>query len=122
MPSFVQYKHSVGESGHQKYFEPGPFKGHCRRQLYSGHSRHLDNFDSFSGETRPTTNACSCEVMNGLLRKCHPSFSISIPSSNPDISSTLSWGRSRVITVAKSTPDIPGIWKSDKRSWISPSK
>ena len=45
---------------------------------------------SISGETRPTTSARSCEATNGFARKCHPSLSTSIPSGNPDISSTLS--------------------------------
>ncbi len=80
----------------------------------------FENFDFLSGEMRPTTSARSWEVTNGFARKCHPSLRTSIPSGNPDISSTLSCGRSRVIAVAKSTPDIPVIWKSDRRRSIAP--
>ena len=59
--------------------------------------------------------ARSCDAMNGFAKKCQPALSTSIPLSNPDISSTLSSERSAVIAVANSMPEIPGIWKSDKR-------
>src|SRR5580700_12259971 len=75
----------------------------------------LTNLDFLSGETRPAMSAHSCEGINGLARKCHPSLSTSIPSANPDISNTRRLGRSTLILVANSTPDIPGIWKSDRR-------
>ena len=50
---------------------------------------------------------------------CHPSLSTSIPAGNPDISNTWICGRSRLISVAKSIPDIPGIWKSDKKMYLA---
>ena len=45
---------------------------------------------------RPETNAHSWDGMNGLVIKCQPSFSTSIPLVYPDISKTLICGRSRL--------------------------
>ncbi len=88
----------------------------------SGQWATFENFALLCGKMRPKIRARSCDAMNGLARKCHPLLSTSIPRSKPDISNTLSSGRSPVITLANSIPDICGIWKSDKRRWISPLK
>jgi hypothetical protein len=53
--------------------------------------------DFSSGDTSPKIKASSCDGMNGFGKKCHPSFSTSIPCWNPDINKTLIVARSFVM-------------------------
>jgi dipeptidyl aminopeptidase/acylaminoacyl peptidase len=64
-----------------------------RRYPEVGTCTRAPNLDFSIGETSPPIKVLSCEGINGLARKCHPSLSTSIPPGYEDISRTLIFGR-----------------------------